>query len=67
MFHKFAEKISHMLYRHVFDKISTEFRSILRAFENFADLPEFHGTMTALNIRSPDNTSCIMYIIQTGD
>ena len=52
MFHKFAEKISHMLYRHVFDKISTEFHSILRAFENFADLPEFHGFATARNITS---------------
>ena len=52
MFHKVAEKISHMLYRHVFDKISTEFRSILRAFENFADLPEFHGFATGRNITS---------------
>ena len=25
-----------MLYRHVFDKVSTEFRSILRVFVNFA-------------------------------
>ena len=39
-----------MLYRHVFDKISTEFRSIFRVFVNFADLPEFHGSQ---NIRSP--------------
>ena len=39
-----------MLYRHVFDKISTEFCSILCAFENFSDLPEFHGFATAQNI-----------------
>ena len=52
MFHKFAEKISNMLYRHVFDKISTEFHRILPAFENFADLPEFHGFAIARNITS---------------
>ena len=36
-----------MLYRHVFDKISTEFRGIFRVFVNFADLPEFRGSVTA--------------------
>ena len=40
------------LYKLVFDKISTEFRSILRAFENISDLPEFHGFATARNITS---------------
>ena len=43
-----------MLYRHVFDKISTEFRGILRAFVNFADLPEFHGFLTSRNTTSPE-------------
>ena len=43
-----------MLYRQVFDKISTEFRGILRAFVNFADLPEFHGFATARNTTSPE-------------
>ena len=42
-----------MLYRHVFDKISTEFHGIFRVFVNFADLPEFHGSATVWNIRSP--------------
>ena len=40
-----------MLYRHVFDKISTEFCGILCVFVDFADLPEFRGS--ARNIRSP--------------
>ena len=45
-----------MLYRHVFDKISTEFRGILRAFVNFADLHvlEFHGFATGPNITIPE-------------
>ena len=43
-----------MLYRQVFDKISTEFRGILRAFVNFADLPEFHAFATARNTTSPE-------------
>ena len=43
-----------MLYRHVFDKISTEFQGILRAFVNFVDLPEFHGFATVQNITSPE-------------
>ena len=45
-----------MLYRHVFDKISTKFCGILCVFVNFAefwDLPEFRGSMTTRNIRSP--------------
>ena len=41
-----------MLYGHVFDKISTAFRGILRVFVNFADLPEFRGSATTRNIRS---------------
>ena len=43
-----------MLNRQVFDKISTEFRGILRAFVNFADLPEFHAFATARNTTSPE-------------
>ena len=43
-----------MLYRHVSHKISTKFWGILRAFVNFADLPEFHGFATAQNITSPE-------------
>ena len=46
-----------MLYRHVFDKISTEFRGFFRVFVNFADLPEFRGSGTARNIRSPVNSN----------
>ena len=42
-----------MLYRHVFDKISTEFGGIFRVFVNFADLLEFCGSMTTQNIRNP--------------
>ena len=38
-----------MLYRHVVDKISTEFRGILRVFVNFVDLPEFRASATARN------------------
>ena len=44
-----------MLYRHVFDKISTEFHGIFRVFVNFADLPEFCGFASTQNIRIPDN------------
>ena len=54
-----------MLYRHVHDKISTEFHSIMRAFVNFADLPEFHGFATARNVSQA--LSCIIYIIETGE
>ena len=45
-----------MLYRHVFDKIFTEFRGILGVVVNFAgfsDLPEFRGSATTRNIRIP--------------
>ena len=49
---KFAEinfkyNIIIMLYRHVSHKISTKLSGILRAFVNFADLPEFHSFATA--------------------
>ena len=45
-----------MLYRHVFEKISTEFHGILRAFVNFVDLhvPEFHSFATVRNITIPE-------------
>ena len=43
-----------MLYRHVFDKISTEFRGIFCVFVSFADLPEFHIAAIARNIKSPE-------------
>ena len=43
-----------MLYRHVFDKISTEFLGILRAFVNLEDVPEFLGFATTQNITSPE-------------
>ena len=46
-------KFQIMLYRHVFDKISPEFRGILHVFVNFADLPEFRGSTTMQNIRGP--------------
>ena len=42
-----------MLCRHVFGKISSEFRGISRVFVNFADLLEIRGSATARNIRSP--------------
>ena len=35
-----------MLYRHVFDKISTKFRGTLGVFVNFAGLPKFRGSVT---------------------
>ena len=43
-----------MLYRQVFDKISTEFCGILRAFVSFTDLSEFHGFATVRNTTSPE-------------
>ena len=49
-----------MLYRHVFDKISTEFCGILRVFVNFAAL-RWREKSEALT------TSYVMYIIRTGD
>ena len=54
-----------MLYRHVRDKISTEFHSIMRAFVNFAHLPEFHGFVTTGNVSQA--LSCIIYITETGE
>ena len=54
-----------MLYRHVRDKISTEFHSIMRAFVNFAHLPEFHSFATAGNVSQA--LSCIIYITETGE
>ena len=49
-----------MLYRHVFDKISTEFRGILRVFVNFAALQrrEISGALTM---------TCVIYILQICD
>ena len=32
-------------------------------FVNFVGLPEFHRSGTVLNIRSPDTTSCVIYIM----
>ena len=49
-----------MLYRHVFDNISTEFRGILRVFVNFTALRRCKKS-EALTL------SCVIYIIQTGD
>ena len=49
-----------MLYRHVVDKISTEFHSILHVFENFAALRQ-------CEISEALTMSCVIYIIQTGD
>ena len=56
---KFQDEIAEISFkyvvkRHVFDKISTEFRGILRAFVNFADLPEFHAFATTRNTTSPE-------------
>ena len=47
-------KVSNMLYRHVFDKISTEFRGILLVFVNFAALRR-------REIPEALTTSCIIY------
>ena len=49
-----------MLYRHVFDKISTEFRGILRVFVNFT-------VQRPREISEALTLSCVIYIIQTGD
>ena len=56
---QWLRKVSNMLYRHVFDKISTEFRSTY-----FACFCEFRGSATARNIRSPDYE---LHHLQTGD
>ena len=50
-----------MSYRHVFVKISSEFRGILHVSVTFADLPKFRSS--ALNIRNPDTMNCVIYII----
>ena len=47
-----------MLYRHVFDKISTEFHGILHVFVNFVALRQ-HEISEALTM------SCVIYIIAT--
>ena len=39
---------------HVFGNISGGFRCISRFFGNFTKKPEFRGSATARNIRSPD-------------
>ena len=49
------DKFQIMLYRHIFDKISSEFCGILHVVVNFADLPEYCGSTTMRNIRSPGN------------
>ena len=49
-----------MLCRHVFGKISSEFRGISRVFVNFADLLGIRGSATARNIRSPGNTYLLL-------
>ena len=49
-----------MLYRHVFDKISTESGGILRVFMNSA-APQL------CEISEAHTMSCAIYIIQTGD
>ena len=60
---KFQDEIAEISFkyvvkRHVFDKISTEFRGILRAFVNF----------TASRPREiPQALSWVIYMIQTGD
>ena len=49
-----------MLYRHVFDKISTEFCGILRVFVNFAALRRGE-------IAEALTMGCVIYIILNGD
>ena len=49
-----------MLYKHVFDKISTKFLSILRGFVNFAALWQ-REVSEALTM------SWVIYMIQTGN
>ena len=50
--------VSNMLYRHVFDKISTKFHGILRVLVIFAALQQ-------REISEALTMSCIIYIIQT--
>ena len=42
-----------MFCRQVFGNISGGFRGISRFWGNFAEIPEFRGSATARNIRSP--------------
>ena len=49
-----------MLYRHVIDRISTEFCGILGVFVNFAAL-------LRREISEALTMSCVIYIIQNGD
>ena len=55
---KFQDKFAEINFKYVVQtriyKISTKFCSILHAFVNFTDLPEFHGFTTARNITSPE-------------
>ena len=48
-----------MLYRHVFDKISTESHGILRVFVNSV-------APRLWEISEAHTMSCVIYIIQTG-
>ena len=48
-----------MLYRHVFDKISTEFRGIFRVFVNFAGFRGFTG-ISRLRDRAKYQKPCFM-------
>ena len=50
-----------MLYRHLFDL----FRGILHVFVDFVDLPEFCGSATARNIRSPGHINS-QYLVMWG-
>ena len=52
-------QILHMLYKYVFDKISTEFCSILHGFVNFAAL-------WPRKISEALTMSCVIYMIKTG-
>ena len=48
-----------MFCRQVFGNISGGFRGISRFWGNFAEIPEFRGSATARNIRSPVIRICI--------
>ena len=55
-----------MLYRHVFDKISSAFHGILHVFVNFVGfrrLPEFRSSTIAQNIRSPDSLTMQIQLV----
>ena len=64
-----------MFYRHVFGNISGGFRGISRFLgisRDFAEIPEFHGSATTRNIRSPVKMyqgvfqSMQLYVIETA-